>query len=116
MQITALPIIPMDRSTLGRGQELAGAVANELGYGGISKEVLVEVNRKYGIPRASRAMRRRIAGGVASAIFTHKLAGSDALFDPIAGRAKITVRDKALQTIQNRQSRATSNEITAVSK
>ena len=61
MQITALPIITMDQGALASGEALAGAAAKELGYGGISKEVIVEANRKYGIPRASRSMRVKVA-------------------------------------------------------
>lgn len=114
MQITVLPIITMDQGALASGEALAGAAAKELGYGGISKEVIVEANRKYGIPRASRAMRVKVAALLRRAIFTHKLAGSDALIDPIAGRAKIT--SGRLSNHSNRQSRATSNAITAVSK
>ena len=53
MQITALPIITMDQGALASGEAL--------GYGGISKEVIVEANRKYGIPRASRSMRVKVA-------------------------------------------------------
>jgi cytidylate kinase len=47
-----MPIITIYQGASGSGQELAEAVAKELGYPCISREVLVEASRKYGIPQA----------------------------------------------------------------
>lgn len=47
-----MPIITIYQGASGSGQELAEAVAKELGYRCISREVLVEASRKYGIPQA----------------------------------------------------------------
>ncbi len=47
-----MPIITIYQGASGSGQELAEAVARELGCGCISREVLVEASRKYGIPQA----------------------------------------------------------------
>lgn len=47
-----MPIITIYQGASGSGQELAEAVARELGCGCISREVLVEASRKYGIPEA----------------------------------------------------------------
>lgn len=46
-----MPIITIYQGASGSGQELAKAVAKELGYRCISREVLVEASRKYGIPQ-----------------------------------------------------------------
>ena len=47
-----MPIITICQGASGSGQELAEAVAKEMGYRCISREVLVEASRKYGIPQA----------------------------------------------------------------
>lgn len=47
-----MPIITIYQGASGNGQELAEAVAHEMGYRCISREVLVEASRKYGIPQA----------------------------------------------------------------
>lgn len=47
-----MPIVTIYRGASGSGQELAEAVAKELRYRCISREVLVEASRKYGIPQA----------------------------------------------------------------
>ena len=47
-----MPIITIYQGASGSGRELAEAVAKELGYRCISREVLVEASRKYGIPQA----------------------------------------------------------------
>lgn len=47
-----MAIITIYQGASGSGRELAEAVAKELGYRCISREVLVEASRKYGIPQA----------------------------------------------------------------
>jgi len=47
-----MPIVTIYQGASGSGQEVAEAVAKELGYQCISREVLVEASRKYGIPQA----------------------------------------------------------------
>src|ERR1700747_763844 len=45
-------IITIYQGASGSGEELAEAVAQSLGYGCISREVLVEASLNYGIPEA----------------------------------------------------------------
>ena len=47
-----MPIVTIYQGASGSGRELAEAVAKELGYRCISREVLVEASRKYGLPQA----------------------------------------------------------------
>jgi len=47
-----MPIITIYQGASGSGQELAEAVAQDLGYRCVGREVLVEANRRYGIPVA----------------------------------------------------------------
>jgi len=47
-----MPIVTIYQGASGSGQEVAEAVAKELDYRCISREVLVEASRKYGIPQA----------------------------------------------------------------
>jgi cytidylate kinase len=47
-----MAIITIYQGASGSGQELAEAVAESLGYGCISREVLVEASLRYGIPEA----------------------------------------------------------------
>ena len=47
-----MPIITIYQGASGEGQELAGAVAEALGYRCVGREVLVEASRRYGIPEA----------------------------------------------------------------
>jgi cytidylate kinase len=47
-----MPIITIYQGASGEGQELAGTVADALGYRCVGREVLVEASRRYGIPEA----------------------------------------------------------------
>ncbi len=47
-----MAIITIYQGASAGSEELAGAVAQSLGYGCISREVLVEASRRYGIPEA----------------------------------------------------------------
>jgi len=47
-----MPIITIYQGASGEGQELAEAVAQELGYRAVGREVLVEASRRYRIPEA----------------------------------------------------------------
>jgi cytidylate kinase len=47
-----MPIITIYQGASGEGQELAEAVAQDLGYRCVGREVLVEAVRRYGIPEA----------------------------------------------------------------
>lgn len=47
-----MPIITIYQGASGDGQELADAVAQELGYRVVGREVLVEASRRYRIPEA----------------------------------------------------------------
>jgi cytidylate kinase len=47
-----MPIITIYQGASGEGQELAEAVAQDLGYGCVGREVLVEASRRYRIPEA----------------------------------------------------------------
>ena len=47
-----MPVITIYQGASGDGQELAGAVAHELGYRVVGREVLVEASRRYRIPEA----------------------------------------------------------------
>ena len=47
-----MPIITIYQGASGEGQELAEAVAQDLGYRYVGREVLVEAARRYGIPEA----------------------------------------------------------------
>jgi cytidylate kinase len=47
-----MAIITIYQGASGSGEELADAVAQSLGYGCISREVLVEASLRYGIPEA----------------------------------------------------------------
>jgi cytidylate kinase len=47
-----MPIITIYQGASGEGQELAKAVADELGYRCVGREVLVEASRRYGVPEA----------------------------------------------------------------
>ncbi len=51
-RVTVMPIITIYQGASGEGQELAEAVAQELGYRYVGREVLVEAARRYGIPEA----------------------------------------------------------------
>ena len=45
-------IITIYQGASGEGQELAEAVAHDLGYRSVGREVLVEASRRYRIPEA----------------------------------------------------------------
>jgi cytidylate kinase len=47
-----MPIITIYQGASGEGQELAEAVAHDLGYRSVGREVLVEASRRYRIPEA----------------------------------------------------------------
>ena len=47
-----MPIITIYQGASGEGQELAEAVARDLGYRAVGREVLVEASRRYRIPEA----------------------------------------------------------------
>lgn len=47
-----MPIITIYQGASGEGQELAEAVAHDLGYRPVGREVLVEASRRYRIPEA----------------------------------------------------------------
>jgi cytidylate kinase len=47
-----MPIITIYQGASGEGQELAEAVAQDLGYGCVGREVLLEASRRYRIPEA----------------------------------------------------------------
>ncbi len=47
-----MPIITIYQGASGEGQELAGTVAQALGYRCVGRELLVEASRRYGIPQA----------------------------------------------------------------
>src|SRR5262245_18989557 len=47
-----MPIITIYQGASGDGQELAEAVAQELGYRVVGRELLVEASRRYRIPEA----------------------------------------------------------------
>ena len=47
-----MPIITIYQGASGEGQELAEAVAQELRYRAVGREVLVEASRRYRIPEA----------------------------------------------------------------
>ena len=47
-----MPIITIYQGASGEGQELAEAVAQDLGYRAVGREVLVEASRRYRIPEA----------------------------------------------------------------
>ena len=47
-----MPIVTIYQGASGNGQELAEALAHDLGYRCVGREVLVEASRRYGIPVA----------------------------------------------------------------
>ena len=47
-----MPIVTIYQGASGDGQELAGSLADALGYRCVGREVLVEVSRRYNIPEA----------------------------------------------------------------
>jgi hypothetical protein len=47
-----MPILTISRGSLSGGTALAECVAQRLGYGCVSREVLVEAAAKYGVPEA----------------------------------------------------------------
>lgn len=47
-----MQIITIYQGASGSGEEVAEAVAQSLGYGGVDREVLVEASLRYGIPQA----------------------------------------------------------------
>jgi cytidylate kinase len=47
-----MPIITIYQGASGSGQELAERVASDLGYRCVSREILVETSKRYGIPEA----------------------------------------------------------------
>ena len=51
-RVALMPIITIYQGASGEGQELAGTVAEALGYHCVGREVLVEASRRYGIPEA----------------------------------------------------------------
>jgi hypothetical protein len=59
-----MPIITIYRGASGEGQELAEAVAQDLGYSCVGREVLVGASRGYGIPEANACC--RICGPIGS--------------------------------------------------